>query len=84
MSKLLTALFIDAGLSVAGCATQSDTRVAADAQQESVMKRADERKQAVEERRDANYKVAIEMCDPLSGPAKDRCVSNAKVQYGKS
>jgi len=59
-------------------------RVAADTQQESATKQADARKQAVEEKRDADYKVAVEKCGPLSGAAKDRCVSNAKVQYGKS
>ena len=59
-------------------------RVAADTQQESAMKQADARRQAVEEKRDADYKVAVEMCGALSGAAKDRCVSNAKVQYGKS
>ena len=31
-----------------------------------------------------DYKVAIEKCDTFAGPAKDACVGNAKVQYGKS
>ncbi|MBC3907133.1 hypothetical protein [Undibacterium umbellatum] len=30
---------------------------------------------------DANYKVAIEKCDAMSGPSKDACVSTAKNQY---
>jgi len=36
------------------------------------------------DKRDAEYKVAIEKCDALAGPAKETCVSNAKAQYGKS
>ena len=32
----------------------------------------------------ATYNVAIEKCDALAGAAKDSCVSNAKLQYGKS
>ncbi|MFZ6779677.1 hypothetical protein ACO0LD_22835 [Undibacterium sp. Ji83W] len=30
---------------------------------------------------DANYKVAIEKCDAMSGPSKDTCVATAKKQY---
>ena len=48
------------------------------------MKQADARRQAAEEKRDADYKVAIEKCDAQTGPAKNTCISNAKVQYGKS
>ena len=59
-------------------------RVSADAKQDSAMKEADARKQAAEDRRDADYKVAIEKCDAFTGSAKNTCVSNAKVQYGKS
>jgi hypothetical protein len=59
-------------------------RVAADTQQDSTMKQADARQKAVEEKRDADYKVAIEKCDAQTGPAKSTCVSNAKMQYGKS
>jgi hypothetical protein len=36
---------------------------------------------ARDERLDAEYKVAKEKCDALSGDAKDACVSNAKVKY---
>jgi hypothetical protein len=32
----------------------------------------------------ADYKVAIEKCDALAGPAKHSSASSAKVQYGKS
>jgi hypothetical protein len=58
-------------------------RVTADTHQDAATKQADVRKEANADKRDAEYKVAIEKCDALAGPAKDTCVSNAKVQYGK-
>ena len=59
-------------------------RVAAETQQDAATKQADARKEATTDKRAADYKVAIEKCDALAGPAKDSCVSNAKAQYGKS
>ena len=53
-------------------------------QQDAATKQADARKEANADKRAADYKVAIEKCDALAGPAKDSCVSSAKVQYGKS
>jgi hypothetical protein len=47
-------------------------------------KRADVRKEAREDTRDAQYKVAVEKCDAMSGAAKDQCVKNAKVRFGKT
>lgn len=47
-------------------------------------KRAEVRKEASEDKRDADYKVAVEKCDAMSGAAKDQCVKNAKVRYGKT
>lgn len=41
------------------------------------------RKDAAQERRDADYKVAVEKCDALSGAAKDECITQAKAKYGK-
>jgi hypothetical protein len=41
-------------------------------------------KEANADKRNADYKVAIEKCDALAGPAKDGCIGNAKLQYGKS
>ena len=38
---------------------------------------------ATEDKRDANYKVAMEKCDGLSGDAKDGCQKSAKARYGK-
>jgi hypothetical protein len=72
-----------AGL-VKGKADAKVDRVAADTRQDAAGKQADARKDANADKRDAEYKVAIEKCDALAGPAKDSCVGNAKVQYGKS
>jgi hypothetical protein len=59
-------------------------RVAAETRHDAETKQADARNEAIKDKRDAEYKVAIEKCDALAGPAKDTCVSGAKVQYGKS
>ena len=39
------------------------------------------RQDARDEKMDADYKVAVERCDALSGAAKDSCVSTAKAKY---
>jgi hypothetical protein len=39
---------------------------------------------AADDKRDADYKVAIEKCDALSGDAKSACVSAAKTKFGKN
>ena len=41
-------------------------------------------KDAAQDKRDADYKVAIEKCDSMSGDAKTNCVKAAKERYGKS
>ncbi|MEO8407531.1 MAG: hypothetical protein ABI476_03790 [Oxalobacteraceae bacterium] len=38
---------------------------------------------AMNDKRDADYNVAVEKCDAMSGPAKDACVASAKSKYGK-
>jgi hypothetical protein len=58
-------------------------RVATDTHNAAAEKTAAARRDAAEDKRDADYKVAIEKCDSLSGTAKDTCVSNAKAKYGK-
>jgi hypothetical protein len=68
---------------VRGKADAKVDRVTADTTQDAATKQAEARKDASTDKRDADYKVAIEKCDALAGPAKDACVSNAKVQYGK-
>jgi hypothetical protein len=59
-------------------------RVAADTRHDAEAKQADARNEANKDKRDAEYKVAIEKCDVLAAPAKETCVSGAKVKYGKS
>jgi hypothetical protein len=39
---------------------------------------------AAEDKRDAEYKVAAEKCDAMSGDAKAGCLSAAKAKFGKS
>lgn len=41
-------------------------------------------KEATDDKRDADYKVAAEKCDAMSGDAKSSCVAAAKAKYGKS
>jgi hypothetical protein len=69
---------------VKGKADAMVDRVAADSRKDAAAKQADAGKEAEADKRDAEYKVAIEKCDAFAGPAKDACVSSAKVQYGKS
>ena len=38
---------------------------------------------AQEDKADANYKVALEKCDPLTGAVKDKCVASAEIKFGK-
>ena len=38
---------------------------------------------AMDDRMTADYKVAIEKCDALSGDAKSTCVANAKTKFNK-
>jgi hypothetical protein len=40
--------------------------------------------EAVEDKRDADYKVAAEKCDSMTGDAKTGCMSAAKAKFGKS
>jgi hypothetical protein len=38
---------------------------------------------AMEDQAEANYKVARERCDPLSGDEKDACIKRAKIEHGQ-
>jgi hypothetical protein len=58
--------------------------VAADTREDSAAKQAEARRKAEQDKRDADYKVAIEKCDALSGSARSTCVEDAKLRYGKS
>jgi hypothetical protein len=59
-------------------------RVAADTSRKAVDKTAEVKKDAAEDKREADYKVAVEKCDAMSGNAKDACVRDAKAKYGRS
>ena len=39
---------------------------------------------AAQDKRDADYKVAAEKCDAMTGDAKSSCVAAAKAKFGKS
>ena len=45
---------------------------------------ASARTDAADAKRDADYKVAAEKCDALSGDAKTACMNTAKARFGKS
>ena len=57
------------------------TRAQADAK--AAQKGTEARIDATKDKRDAEYKVAAEKCDAMSGDAKDACVKAAKARYGK-
>jgi hypothetical protein len=59
-------------------------RVAADERRAGSEKTVAARRDAAEDKRDADYSVAIEKCDALAGAAKDNCVRDAKVRFGKT
>ena len=45
---------------------------------------ASARTDAADAKRDADYKVAAEKCDALSGDAKTACINTAKARFGKN
>ena len=67
--------------------SKADAKVAR-AQREDTVKTSNKvteaKRDAAEDKRDADYKVAKEKCDALSGAAKDKCVNDAKARYGKT
>ena len=42
------------------------------------------RKDGADDKRDADYKVAAEKCDAMTGDAKASCITAAKAKFGKS
>lgn len=42
------------------------------------------KKEATDDKMDANYEVAIEKCDAMTGDAKTSCVTAAKAKFGKN
>jgi hypothetical protein len=61
----------------------SAAKIAAIADAKADKKVVEARKDARDDKTDARYKVAMEKCDASSGPAKDACVSNVKLEFGK-
>jgi hypothetical protein len=57
--------------------------VAARADAKADQKTIEARNEARDDKLDAAWKVAMERCDAFAGAARDQCVSNAKVQFGK-
>ena len=57
------------------------TKALADAKMGSQV--AEARTDAVNTKRDADYKLAAEKCDSMSGDAKSQCLDNAKRTFGK-
>ncbi len=45
---------------------------------------AETRKDGAQDKKDADYKVAVEKCDALTGDAKASCITSAKAKFGKS
>ena len=67
------------------CVTEAKAKhVSAKADAKTVKTVAASRADAVDEKRDAQYKVAAEKCDALSGDAKTSCIKAAKSRYGKT
>ena len=57
--------------------------VAASGVSKTPEKVADAKRDAIDDNKDAQYKVAKEKCDAMSGQAKDNCVAQAKLKFGK-
>ena len=77
MSKLLIALFIAAGLSVAGCATQSDTRMAAAKPLAPAPPISKDAYDTAVGNAETQYKMDKDACSSRSGNAKDICLAEA-------
>ncbi len=56
--------------------------VKAKADAKATKKGTEARMDASKDKREADYKVAAEKCDAMSGDAKDGCVRQAKARYG--
>jgi hypothetical protein len=61
-------------------AKAAQTRALADAK--VAMKTGEARGEAAKDKRQADYKVAAEKCDAMSGDAKSNCITQAKKRYG--
>src|ERR1043166_489410 len=77
MSKLLIALFVAAGLSVAGCATQREAPVAAAKPMASAAPISKDAYELTVKNADTQYKTDKDACSSRSGNAKDICLAEA-------
>ncbi|MFZ6862224.1 hypothetical protein ACO0K7_06285 [Undibacterium sp. Ji67W] len=59
------------------------TMTAAKADATADKKVIDARTDARDDKQTANYKVAVEKCDTLSGTNKNTCIDSAKAKYGQ-
>lgn len=59
-----------------------ETKALADVKMDKEITEA--RKESVADKMDADYKVALDKCNAMTGNAKVDCVAAAKVKYGKS
>jgi hypothetical protein len=75
MSKLLIALFVGAGLGVAGCATQREAPMAAAKPAAPISK---DTYDTIVKNADMQYKTDKDACASRSGNAKDICLAEAK------
>jgi hypothetical protein len=78
MSKLLTALFVTAGLTLAGCATaQNDAPMAAAKPIVPVAPISKDAYEVVVKNAETQYKMDKDACSSRSGNAKDICLAEA-------
>ena len=78
MSKLLTALFVTAGLTLAGCATaQKEAPMAAAKPMVPVAPISKDAYDVVVKNAEAQYKTDKDACSSRSGNAKDICLAEA-------
>lgn len=63
-------------------AKAAETKALADAKLGKVVGEA--RKDASDDKREADYQVAAQKCEAMSGESKNACVADAKLKFGKS
>ena len=63
-------------------AKAAEAAAIADAKMVKAVNKAENK--AIDTKADANYKLAVEKCDALTGDAKTNCVASAKAKFDKS
>jgi hypothetical protein len=77
MSKLMIAVFVTAGLGLAGCATQRDAHMTTAKPMAPVAPITKDAYDVAVKNADAQYKIDKDACSSRSGKAKDICVAEA-------